>query len=426
MHSLFALVLIAATSAVEVRVTDLQQRETIGTVQSWSEQTVQLDTTDQGTLPLPLADVLRVDTITKPTPRELPSSEVLLTDGARLAVDSFLATGPQCVLGGTPLSNQEGDEPLGVTLASVRAVRMMPLDPSLPSLAKEWRDLLAGDPAGDLIVIRKPGAANLNFVEGTLGDVTDQAVKFDLDGEEIDVNRAKVFGIIYFRRVAADAKTPDAVISGPGFKLPITVTSLKEQEFEVRSPSLGTVALPLSEVSSVDYSLARVQYLSDLDLVQDDWNPPAGAATISPLLGYVARDRAFYQPELTLAYPVESLSAEEASSSGLAGSRRFAKGLAIRDGAEIGFRVPRDFTNFRATVGIDPRSRDTARVELTIQGDGKVLASETLLGDAAPVELECKVTGVRQLTIVVRSAGSAPWTRGFGDILHLGGARFVK
>lgn len=426
MHSLLVLVLVAATSVAEVRVTDVQERETRGAVQVWTDQGLQLSTPDQGELNFPLGGMLRVDTTTKPTPRVLPPGVVLLTDGARLAVDVFLATGPQCMLGGTPITTAAESTLLTAPLASVRAVRFMPLEAEVPTLEKEWRDLLAGNPAGDLIVIRKPGAANLNFVEGTLGDVNDQAVEFDLDGEVISVNRNKVFGIIYFRREAKEAKPPEAVVSGPGFKLPITSVTLENDRLEVRSPLLGIMSLPISVVSAVDYSLARLQYLSDLDLVQDNWNAPATQAAVRPLMGHLARDRGFYEEELMLAYPAHSLSADEASSSGLSGIRTFSKGLAIRGGAEVGFRVPRDFTTFRATVGVDPRSRDSAELDLTVLGDGKTLATETLRGADAPVELECRVTGVRQLTIVVRSAGSALWTRGVGDILHLGGARFVK
>lgn len=424
MHSLLVLALIAAaTSAVEVRVTDVQERETTATVQTWDAQGLRLSGSDPDRSAFPLDAVLRVDSTTKPALRDMPVGEVLLTDGARLAVDQFVASGTQCSMAGTPIATAQQGAPLPAPLASVRAVRMMPLDPSVPTLETEWRDLLAGDPAGDLIVIRKPGAANLNFVEGTLGDVNDQAVQFDLDGEVINVNRNKVFGIIYFRRQTGDADTPDAVVTGPGFKLPITSAALKNEQLEVRSPTLGTVTLPMSQVSAVDYSLARLQYLSDLDLAQDDW---AAAAAAHPRLGHIARDRGFYDEDLTLAYPAQSLSADEASSSGLSEIRVFSKGLALRGGSDAGFRVPRDFTTFRATAGVDPRSPGSVELEMTILGDGKPLVTETLRGAAAPIELECKVAGLRQITIVVRSAGGASWTRGMGDIVHLGGARFVK
>lgn len=422
MHSLLVLTLMAVASAVQVRVTDLQQRELTGDVQAWNERHVQLANPD-GQTEISLDSILRVDAIAKPKSEALPPGEVLLTDGGRLAMTGFTSTNSECSIAGSPAASAQ---PRGfqAPLASVRAVRMMPLDASVPTLQKDWRDLLASDPAGDLIVIRKPGAANLNFVEGTLGDVTDQAVEFDLDGEVIGVNRAKVFGIIYFRREDNGAKPPEAVVAGPGFRLPIKSASLEGEQLQVQSPSLGAVALPMSAVAAVDYSLARVQYLSDLDPVQDDWNPP-NSSNVAPLMGHIALDRGFYEAELTLAYPAESLSADEASSSGLDGIRTFAKGLAIRGGTEAGYRVPRDFTTFRAIVGIDPRSRDTAQVELTVLGDGKTLATETLRGDGAPVELECNMSGVRQLTLVVRSA-SPPWASGVGDILHLGGARFVK
>ncbi len=63
-------------------------------------------------------------------------------------------------------------------------------------LAKDWaRSSRATGPA-DLLVVRKQGA--LDYLEGVLGDVDDEIVHFELDGDPIPVKRPKVEGLIYY------------------------------------------------------------------------------------------------------------------------------------------------------------------------------------------------------------------------------------
>ena len=47
----------------------------------------------------------------------------------------------------------------------------------------------------DLLVVRKD--ETLDYHQGVLGDVTDDVVQFELDGEQLAVKRSKVFGLVY-------------------------------------------------------------------------------------------------------------------------------------------------------------------------------------------------------------------------------------
>ncbi len=113
-------------------------------------------------------------------------------------------------------------------------------------------------------------------------------------------------------------------------------------------------------------------------------------------------------------------------SSGLSRRVTFAKGLAIRSRTEVVYRVPRGFSAFRATVGIDPNTSAMGAVVFSVLGDGKPLFRQSIVGGDAPVGVDCSVDGVKELTLVVDCGPGAPLAEGLGDNLHLGGARFTK
>ena len=59
----------------------------------------------------------------------------------------------------------------------------------------------------DLLIVR--GEENLDYHKGVLHDVTEDVVRFDIDGEIVPVKRPKVFGFAY--RHSVEAQSPVAV-----------------------------------------------------------------------------------------------------------------------------------------------------------------------------------------------------------------------
>lgn len=220
--------------------------------------------------------------------------------------------------------------------------------------------------------------------------------------------------------------SPIAIVSGSAVRLPAQEISLEGESLVVLNPYLGVVRLPLTAVESVDYSIDRIQYLSHLEPTRLDWTPAPGTASTQPLFASIARDRAFYAPELSLEYPADSLTEEQIGSSGLPRRVIFAKGLAIRSRTLVAYRIPRGFPQFRATVGIDPMTQATGAVELVVLGDDEPLFRQMIAGGDSPVEVECAVAGLRELTLVVGFGPDGPFAGSVGDNLHLGGARFTK
>jgi len=429
LYFLLTISLLLGESALEVQLTRVDESTVDAVVHRWDRSSVEVQVAGQPVETLPLGDVLRIDLQHRGQPPAAPPPvEVQLTDGTRLAAEQFTTAAQRCTIEGTALRRPGTDRPvLEPPLDVVRSVRLQPLSADRPALQTQWREILATEAAADLIVIRKPDTERLTFVEGALGEVRRDRVQFLLDGQTLDVDRQRVFGLVYFRSSGdRHAASSAPLVTATGARLPVQSVWLEGDTLRLGSELLGETQVPLAAVRSVDYSRDRLQYLSDLEPVRAEWTPLAGAAPAGRLFASVARDRGFYDAELAVESPPASLAPEETTSAGLGARVVYPKGLAIRSRTELVYRVPGGFEWFRATAAIDPETQATGQVELTVRGDGRRLWSGTITGTSAPQELECPVDGVRELTILVDYGSTGGIDIGIGDNLHLAAARFTK
>lgn len=418
--------LFVGQAAIQVRVTTIDERVYKGAVHEWNHGQLRLGDEDNfealSTHDLLHVEVLSNDAATPP----IPTAEVVLLDGSRIAATDFESTDRIGTIHGA-LMESTRDAHLKTPLQAVHTVRLMEIPASIPEIANQWRELLAMNPAGDMIVVHKKATKSLNFVEGTIGKVTPDTVEFILDGQTIDVNRSKVFGLIYYRDLSTvDQQRAAAIVAGPGVRLPALELTPEQDAVRVATAHLAEVRLRLAAGHSIDYSVDRLQYLSDLRPLRFEWTAAPGEDIASPVFSQLARDRSFFASQLELDYPADSLPREVAGSSGLVRRLPFAKGLALRSRTEVTYRVPRGFPLFRVTAGIDPRSSATGAVELVVLGDGEPIWNQTIVGSDPPAEVECDVDRIRDLTLVVDFCSETGFTSRSGSTLHLGGARFTR
>ncbi len=64
---------------------------------------------------------------------------------------------------------------------------------------ERWRELASGEYETDVLVIRKSGG-NLDFVKGIIGAIGETHVGFEFDGQEIQVARERIEGLVYFTK----------------------------------------------------------------------------------------------------------------------------------------------------------------------------------------------------------------------------------
>lgn len=89
--------------------------------------------------------------------------------------------------------------------------------------------------------------------------------------------------------------------------------------------------------------------------------------------------------------------------------QEFAKGISAGMGKLLTFHLPKDvYQRFTVLAGLHPQLGAKGRVEFTINGDGKPLATATLGGEDPAQLLDCDLTGVMQIQLVLTSRGLNP------------------
>lgn len=301
--------------------------------------------------------------------------------------------------------------PIRLTTRAVRFVRFKPPDPLLD---EQWQAIVAADLAGDVVVIRKTGQgtaavgrpqrAVLDQVGGILGDVATDKVSFDFEGSEIAVARDKVEGLIYHQARARELPEPIArVTDQSGSTWFVRSLTLEADALQLVTPAGVRCRLPLNQLVGIDYSVGNQIYLDELTAVEVDFRP----RFVSPVTPPSVRE--WFQPrqeaDLGLSYDA------------------CPRGMTLHSRTQLVYRLRRPYRRFRATVGIDPRFRESGQVRLQISQGEQLLFDQEILGTDEPQELDLPLGPTRRLTILV-DFGSDDSDR--GDHLSFCNARLVK
>ncbi len=273
------------------------------------------------------------------------------------------------------------------------------------SLDAEWARLVKMNADGDLLIVRAD--ENLDYHKGVLHDVTDDVVRFELDGEALPVKRSKIVGFVYHHGsepswLSAACRITDAT----GSQWAASSLTLAEK-LQWTTPSGLTVAEPLESVVEIDFSGGKLTYLGDLKPDAAVWTPYFGVEKPLP-----AAER-FFAPRWNRGFEGAPLQLDGVV---------YGKGLAIHCRTELVYRLPDRFSRFQAIAGIDDAVRPNGKVRLTIRGGDKILLETTILGSDAPRPIDLDARNARRLTILVDFAGGF----GPGDRLLLCNARILK
>jgi hypothetical protein len=371
---LIAPLLLTATPPFQAQTLDGRSIE--GPIISATSSQVVLDTAD-GPVTLPTADLLALSPVEgSATPADRPAVWVELTDGTVLTGADYQSKGKNARL------TLAGGDPFDFPRAAVAAVRLKSQD---EAQAAQWAEIRDAKAAGDVLVIRKGEV--LDYLEGTLGDATADAIQFKLDGETSNVKRARVEGLLYFRPAGGEHPEPIARMTdaGPG-QIQIARFESTQTGLRIVTPANVTLDLPWERVGRLDFSAGKIVFLGELSPDAVEWTPYLSAGPISPA------EQRFYQPRVDRALDGDALSL---------GGKTYAKGLALHSRTRMAYRLPGKFARFRATVGLDDSVQGAGAVRLLIEGDGKALFDEPVAGGDAPREVDLDLTGVKRLTILV-------------------------
>jgi hypothetical protein len=391
---LFCLLLTGNSPTFDVQTLD--DRTISGALAELTADRLTLET-NSGKVSLESEKLLELSQKHKPAATTFPATAwIELTDGSTIVARQYSVRGEQAAI--TLLDDQVVETP-------TRSIRSVRLQRASESITAQWSQVLAGKLDGDVLVVRK--GDNLDYQQGVLGDVSEEVVRFRLDGEDLPVNRGKIYGFAY-RHPASESQAGLICRLTDIFGSRWQVGKIAfDRTFQFSTPAGLRLSISPQIVASIDFSVGKVVYLSDLKPESVAWTPFFGTLkTLRPMeqSSTPRLDRNFESSPLRLA------------------GVEYGKGLAIRSRTEIVYRLPGSFTRFRAVAGIDDSVRPQGSVRLVIRGDNVVLLETPIAGTDAPKPIDLDLSGVRKLTILVDFGKQA----GFGDHLDLCNARVIK
>lgn len=366
--------------------------------------------TQDGPVELALDDVESIDpvqpssdAIAKPDPAQW--SELELSNGSvLLARDIVVRDRTLFCRFGAPQSGAEkpsGSETFEIPLGEVRRIRLA------PRAAREdesWRMLSELDLNLDALIVRK--GESLDYVEGVIGDVTAEVVRFTTDGEKIDVKRSKLAGMVFQRGPAGPAADPIAEVHlRDGVRLRAAAIDGDSQQLLVQTSAKFTAKIPWQQIERVEFTGGKSVYLSDLTPEEQSWQGYFGGAG-QPLLAE------YYRPRRNTTFSGGRLTLD---------GREFAKGLALHSRTSVVYDLGRRFSHLRAVAGIDPAAGGQGNVQLTLSGDGRTLWEDAVVAGQPAKPVEVDLAGVKRLTVMVDYGSNLD----LGDHLILGQARLT-
>jgi hypothetical protein len=345
-----------------------------------------------------------------PTLQNAPAStkstvQVKLIDGSQLSASTYQASS------GTATVGVLGRDPIPIPTRSVRWVRLGTADASLD---QQWNTILARSASGDVLVFRR-GGGNLDYLEGTLGAVGDEAVHFTFDGDTVSVPRSRLEGFVHY--VPAADRLPEVICHVEdvhGSLWHASAIGWADGRVTVQTPAGATVAWLLPDIEKLDFSQGNILYLSDLEPREVQWTPflpsPAVSGELSKLF-QPRRDQSFGGGKLQLRFTRGGRRVEE-----------FEKGLAIHTRTQMLYYLPDGFRQLVGLAGIDARAGERGSVQLELVGDQHTLLRAKITGEDEPLPVQVDISGVRRLTIVVDFADDLA----IADQLNLCNLRITK
>ena len=352
------------------------------------EVELQVDATN---VKLAMSDIMLIDF---PETKSVVSEEpqvVGLLDGSQMNCSGANRTAMELTVASATFGE------LKIANKHVRSIRLQADNPAYRS---QWNTFLKRETEKDLLIVAKRDGSGLDFLAGVVSAIGLEKTEFLLDGETVPVPAARVYGVV-FASTASTAAQPvnmtsaARVTSHKGDLFAASTIRFSNGAFEIETAWGQSLQVTSALIRSIDLSSGRVQYLSDLEPLQErlDGIDPEG----SLLAGLINKEE-----ETLLFGPRRDTTMERTSRLRLRG-REFSKGLCIHSRTEISWALDEKYTSLDCLVGIDDEVAYSGKhiVALKITGDGNVLFEKNIATTDDPLPLQLPLSGVSTLTILV-------------------------
>ncbi len=419
LQSLAAAVLAWAAAAApgpEATVTPLSGEPVTGRITAVTSEQVMAETA-AGPVKFSAAELLAVEFAAE-KPADKPAVWVELLDGSKLLATTYTTQSGKASVG------MVGGVVVEVPTRSIHSVRFRQQD---GPLTQQWRDILAAPHTSDLIVVRKTsmrtieeGEAEpktvtetaLDELDCTLLDVGPDAVKFEYDGDMLDVKREKIEGLVYYHSVRREL--PPGIcrlVDAGGSQWSLKSLALSGDKLAVVTSAGVSASLPLATVAKIDFSVGNIADLTELEPDTGEGEP---VVSLQPVAMTAKFGRMF---KVSQAPPLGADGFK-------IGGKQYSTGLSLHSPAHLVYRVPDGFRQLHAVAGVDDSIVAPGEFTFQILGDGKELFRHECTGSEGrgPIVIHLDLTGVRRISLVLDPADG----QDFGDQLNLCEARLTK
>ena len=405
----------AQLPAVEVATLAGDQHQ--GTLVSFASDAVVVKT-ESKSISIPVGELLLIrSTRTPAKPATDSQIEIRLVDNTRIRVNSVASSGTVV----TAVHSRLGE--LRFPAATVASIRLAPADLKIDS---EWIQLVDRTLKKDVVAVRKGDV--LDHLDGVIGTLNDSTLQFQLDGDDIPIKREKVFGLIYSKRESTAKKAIAQLELTTGDRLAVRQIALNGTIWKTKLVSGMDVEISSELFQSLDYSLGKVTYLSDLE-PRTVKHVPFHEIPLSFAVNEYRRDMDFDGNRISLFDKPNQRTS-------------YAKGLAIHSRNLLKYRLGGEYRRFQAIMGIGAEIPN-GEVDVVIKGDNRILFEGTVKAmetddkasshRAISQMLDLDVAGVVEFEIDVdwghdrlNSEGQTIKANDIGDRLYLANARVIK
>jgi len=386
---LVAVALLSGAPAYSAKVFLLDEKTLEGEVLGLTEKAVVLKTGGQEQS-VELEQILRIvfePSVSAPAPESF-ACVAFLTDGSEIRAQSVTIQGGYVAL----------DASGGSTVkAPAGALGALFLGSSPEADATFQKELKSSQRTSDVLFLRK--GDRVLRLEGAAQSFDGNVFRFLWEEEELEVPKEKVAAIVFYRPQERAAPRPLCRLSevfGGAFEA--SSLDLNNGVFAVQTPSGVAVSIPYGRVTTLDYSLARVTFLSSIDPVSAREEP------YFDVVWHYRRDQNLRGGDIAL------------------GGKTFARGLSLHSRCRLTYALGGQYKRFRALVGIDDSAGNWGHVVCQVRGDDKILFESELRGGDAPRELDLDLAGVKLLTLFVDFVEKLD----IGDRVSFADARLIK
>lgn len=319
-------------------------------------------------------------------PPNVPTTRLTLHDGSVLVAQALTMAEGQARWSATAGGNSQ-------TLPG-RQVRALQFSTLREQQVASWQELFNAARDTDAVVVIKATGA-LDYAAGIVQGITDKAVQFEFGGKVVELPRERLAGVLFARPANAQAgQSPMVVEFASGEQWQLAELTADSANLQGKTVSGVELQGSWSNVARVVLQLGKFEYLSQLEPLEQSWQPflAANSFEAADLLRLFQphRDRSFIDDSLVVCTAREPVQWQV-----------FDKGLAMHSRSEVAYRLGRKYRRFSALVGVDPRQPRPGQVELKIFADDALVFSEMLDGEGVARSLDLDVANANRLRIVV-------------------------